>query len=153
MSRNTCKGYSFPFNLGEIRNLIWKYCWKFLTLFFVFWNRHFKHFSRQINPAHLHSETKYCQKLLNTFTGETAWRCIVSFLILLSYKWRRICFKSYGRSSSWENSNFQQYIFLLDISDLNKLILLVYVFCYVLFYSRVFWAINDDFRHEYFYDI
>ena len=26
----------------------------------------------------------------------------------------------------------------LVISDLNKLILLVYVFCYVLFYSRVF---------------
>ena len=56
--------------------------------------------------------TKYCQKLLNVFAGENVWHCIVSFLNLLSYKWRIICFKSYGKSSSWETSNFQKRIFL-----------------------------------------
>ena len=112
MPRNTWKGYSFSFNLGEIRNSISKYCWKFLTLFSVFWSRNLKHFARQINPTHQHSMTKYCQKLSNVFAGEIVWHCIVSFLTLLSYKWRRICFNSYGKSSSWETSNFQQYIFL-----------------------------------------
>ena len=112
MSRNTWEGYSFSFSLGEIRNSISKYCWKFLTLFSVFWSRNLKHFARQINPTHQHSMTKYCQKLSNVFAGEIVWHCIVSFLTLLSYKWRRICFNSYGKSSSWETSNFQQYIFL-----------------------------------------
>ena len=113
MSRNTSEGYSFTFNLGEIGNSVSKYCWKFLTLFSVFCSRNVKHFARQIIPTlnNLHSITKYCQKLLNVFAGETVWHCIVSFLTLLSYKWRRICFQSYGKSSSCETSNFQQ-IFL-----------------------------------------
>ena len=38
--------------------------------------------------------------------------CILSFLTLLSYNWRRIYLKSYGKSSLWETNNFQQYIFL-----------------------------------------
>ena len=89
--------------------------WKttFLTLFSVFWSRNFQYFATQINPTHLHSMTKYSQKLLNVFAGETVWHYIVSILTFLSYKWRRICFKSCGKNSPWETSYFQQYIFFL----------------------------------------
>ena len=65
--------------------------------------------------------------LLNVFASETVWHCIVSFLILLSFKWLRIYIKCNGKSSSFQEctfplgrfflSAFQQYLwkFLLNL--------------------------------------
>ena len=68
---------------------------------------------------------KTLPKVVKCLCGWNLWHSIVSFLTLLSHKWWRICFKHYGKSSSWEISNFQQYIFLtsrlLGTSASNKI--------------------------------
>ena len=57
------------------------------ALFSVSWGRKFSNFVRQVNSTHLHSMTKYCQRLLNAFVGKPVSYCIVSFRTLPSASW------------------------------------------------------------------
>ena len=68
----------------------------------------------EANKSHTsaHSALKILSKLCLISLRVKLRHCIVSFLTLFSYKWRRIYFESYGKRSLWETSNFQQYIFL-----------------------------------------